>query len=410
MSQQINTYDVAIVGAGVIGSALALHLAQSGYKVALLDLHQPALHATNPERVIALSEGSARYLNALGVWKEVIQSGAGIIQAIDAFEPGQSGRVEMSSQALEAAQALGYVLETRHVLAPIYQRLQQVSLQDNVDIFCPASCLAVKQHETGVSLRVKLGNDEATIQTKLLAGADGTNSFIRQTIGVQTFGWDHNRVGIVASVATEHGHSETAYECFKEEGPLALLPLADGRFSLVWSVAPQHAMSLLALDDVSFLKTLEQEVGLDVSNKTGAFTSLGAREMFPLELCIAKSFAKGRVMLLGNAAHTIHPIAGQGMNLGLRDVAVLADILSQDWAKKDVSQPLIAQTYAERRRLDTLAVAGFTEAVLETFSPSVPLLRWLRGQGLKMTQTTPFLKQTLLKQAAGMGQLKGLNL
>jgi len=142
--------------------------------------------------------------------------------------------------------------------------------------------------------------------------------------------------------------------------------------------------------------------------KLGRFTSIGKRTAFPLELRIAKSFAKGRVLLAGNAAHTIHPIAGQGMNLGLRDVAVLVDILQQTWAKEDLNKPLIGQTYAERRRLDTLAVAGFTEGVLETFASSFLPQRWLRGQGLNAMQSIPALKQLLLKQAAGIGQLEGL--
>ncbi len=395
-------YDIVIVGAGVIGSALALHLSNQGYRIALLDAQQPSLDATNPERVIALSEGSARYMDDLGVWQNILAHGAGLIQHINISEPNNAGAVDMHHDALEHADALGYVLEIRHVLEPIQQ-----AFPEQISTFYHTKCLGFKQGEQGVSLHIEQNDKALDIHAKLLIGADGTNSFIRSFAGIQTYGYDHNRLGIVASIACEHGHGNTAYECFKEDGPLALLPLADDRFSLVWSVAPKTAVELLSLSDEGFLQMLAHEAGDEVMAKLGGFTSLGARASFPLELRIAKSFAKGRVLLAGNAAHTIHPVAGQGMNLGLRDVAVLADILSQPWAK-DLDKPLIGQTYAERRRLDTLAVAGFTEGVLETFSSSFLPQRWLRGQGLSAMQSASSLKQFLLKQAAGVGQLEGL--
>lgn len=396
------TYDIVIVGAGVIGAALALNLSKNGYTIALLDAQIPSFEPTNPERVIALSEGSKRYLENLGVWNEIAANGAGWIQHIAVREPQSIGAVDMSHQELKS-DALGYVLEIRHVLAPIQQ-----AFTDNITSMYDVQCLGFTQSDTGVCVQIQDGGKQLEVQASLLIGADGTHSFIRSFAGIQTYGWDHNRLGIVASLACEHGHSNTAYECFKEEGPLALLPLADDRFSLVWSVAPKTAVELLNLGDEGFLQILRNEVGDEIMAKLGRFTSLGKRAAFPLELRVAKSFAQGRVLLAGNAAHTIHPIAGQGMNLGLRDVAVLVDILQQPWAKEDLNKPLIGQTYAERRRLDTLAVAGFTEGVLETFASSFLPQRWLRGQGLQMTQSTPALKQFLLKQAAGIGQLEGL--
>ncbi|MDQ7057892.1 MAG: FAD-dependent oxidoreductase [Ghiorsea sp.] len=396
------TYDIVIVGAGVIGAGLALSLAKEGYTIALLDAQEPSLKPTNPERVIALSEGSKRYLLNLGVWDDIAAGGAGFIQHIAVREPQNIGAVDMSHQELDS-DALGYVLEVRHVLSPIQQ-----AFTDNITSMYGVQCLGFMQNDTGVCLQILDDGKQLEVQASLLIGADGTNSFIRSFAGIQTYGWDHNRLGIVASIACEHGHGNTAYECFKEEGPLALLPLADGRFSLVWSVAPKTAVELLNLNDEGFLHILRNEVGDEIMAKLGRFTSMGKRASFPLELRVAKSFAQGRVLLAGNAAHTIHPIAGQGMNLGLRDVAVLVDILQQTWAREDLANPLIGQTYAERRRLDTLAVAGFTEGVLETFASSLLPKRWLRGQGLHMMQSTPLLKQFLLKQAAGIGQLEGL--
>ncbi|MDQ6983755.1 MAG: FAD-dependent monooxygenase, partial [Ghiorsea sp.] len=393
-----------IVGAGVIGSALALALSKQGYSIVLLDVQSPSFSPTNPERVIALSEGSKRYLDSLGVWQAVIQQGAGWIKHIAVREPDNFGAVDMTHTELKDAQALGYVLEIRHVLEPIQQQFSA-----NITTIYGGHCLGFSQDEQGVSLRVAGDAGEQNIQASLLIGADGTHSFVRRHAGIATSGWDYNRMGMVASIQSECGHGFTAYECFKEDGPLALLPLADDRFSLVWSVAPKTAVELMGLSDEGFLKMLSNEVGEDIMDVIGAFTSIGKRAMFPLELRLAKCFAKGGVLLAGNAAHTIHPIAGQGMNLGLRDVAVLADILSQPWAKNNLNQPLIGQNYVERRRVDTLAVTAFTEGVLEAFSSSFLPQRWLRGQGLNTMQSVSSLKQLLLKQAAGIGQLDGLS-
>ncbi|MDX8387546.1 MAG: FAD-dependent oxidoreductase [Ghiorsea sp.] len=404
MSQEPNMYDVVIVGGGAIGSALALRLSQLNYSVALLDKQLPSFQTNNPERVIALSEGSARFLDSLGVWDDILALGTGFIKDIVVCEPGAIGRAGMSHTEIDA-QALGYVSEIRHVLKPIY-----AALKGKVDILCPAQCLSIENTDHVVSIQIQDEQGVRKIQTSLLVGADGTNSQVRKMVGVGTAGWDHNRSGIVASIKTKHGHGQKAFECFREDGPLALLPLADDRFSLVWSVAPRHGVELMKMKEDSFLKVLEQEVGEDVLGATGSFESVGKCASFPLELRIAKSFAKQGVVLVGNAAHTIHPIAGQGMNLGFRDVAVLADVLSQNWAKQDLISPLITQAYAERRRSDVVAVAGFTEGVLEAFSSKLFPVPWLRGKGLDGVDSTSVLKQMLLQQAAGLGQLKGLDL
>ncbi|MDQ7004244.1 MAG: FAD-dependent oxidoreductase [Ghiorsea sp.] len=397
------TYDVMIVGAGVIGSALALALSKQGYSIALLDAQNPSFAATNPERVIALNEGSKRYLDSLGVWQDMMQQGAGWIKHVAVREPAHMSAMDMTHTELGNAPALGYVLEIRHVLEAIQQYFPS-----HMTTIYGGHCSDFSQNEQGVSLRFTGDEGEQNLQARLLIGADGTHSFVRQQAGIQTYGWNHNRVGIVASIQSQHGHADTAYECFKEDGPIALLPLANGYFSLVWSVAPKMGVELLGLSDEGFMQTLQRELGQELSQHIGAFVSIGKRASFPLELRIAKSFVQDRILLAGNAAHTIHPIAGQGMNLGLRDVAVLCDVLQQDWAKQDLLKPLIGQTYAERRRLDTIAVSGFTEGVLQAFSSSLLPQRWLRGQGLNTMQSHLGIKQWLLKQAAGLGQQKGL--
>ncbi len=400
-------YDVVIMGAGAIGSALALALSQQGYRIALLDACKPHFASSDPERVIALSEGSRRYLESLGVWQAIAAHDVGLIQHIAVREPYHAGAVDMSHNAL-GSEALGYVVEVRHVVQALHEALADTA----VDMLIPMLCERVCQHEQGVSLTVQDHTGAYPIHASLLAGADGSDSFVRRQAGITTRGWEHNRMGIVTSITTEKGHACTAYECFREQGPLALLPLADGRFSLVWSVAPKAAVELMQCDEVSFLRVLSNEVGDEVLDKVGAFTGLNQRASFPLELRIAQCFAKNNILLVGNAAHTIHPVAGQGMNLGLRDVAVLADILRQSWAKEDLSKPLVGQTYAERRRLDTLGVVGFTEGVLAAFAEpafSFSPKRLLRGMGLHALERVSPLKQLLLEQAAGVRQMEKIN-
>jgi len=396
--KQLKHYDIAIVGAGVIGSALALQLSRSGYAVALIDALEEAFPATNPERVIALSEGSAQFLQSLGVWESILGLGAGWIKDIYVCEPGQPAVVDMSHTEINA-EALGYVLEIRHVLKPLHD-----ALVGHVDFICPARVSQIHKQESHVQITLDSASGLQHLQEGLLVGADGTNSQIRNLAKMTTLGWDHNRLGIVASVASSQGHGDVAYECFREEGPLALLPLADGRFSLVWSVAPKHGVQLMDMSETEFLSALADEVGESVIKRIGSLERSSPRAVFPLELRIAKSFAQNGIVLVGNAAHTIHPIAGQGMNLGLRDVMVLADVLSKPRAKDKLNSPLLTDAYAERRRLDTAAVATFTEGTLHAFSSPLLPTKWLRGVGLSVTQSTPALKQILLQQASGLGQ------
>lgn len=407
MREDIKTYDVLIVGAGVVGRALALALSQQscmqGKRIALLDLFPASYDATNPERVIALSQGSSRYLKSLGVWDTVAAFAVGEIKHIHVCESKNTGTVDMSHHEIQA-DALGYVVEIRHVLKALSQ-----ALPSNIELICPAQCVHFERKDTGVIVQIKQGDKLETIHSQLLVGADGTNSQVRQLAGIQTQGWDYNRMGLVATLTTAQAQRGVAYECFREEGPLALLPLPDSptgqaRFSLVWSVTPMRAVQLLKLADHDFMDALQKDMGHAICQDIGAWCDVGKRACFALELRCATSFAQAGIALVGNAAHTIHPVAGQGMNLGLRDVAVLVEVLCQDWAKDKLYHNMVAQTYAERRRLDTLAVIGFTQGMTTTFASSCLPLRWLRGLALSGLQRTPSLKQVLLQQASGLGK------
>ncbi|HXH64723.1 MAG TPA: FAD-dependent monooxygenase, partial [Mariprofundaceae bacterium] len=243
---------------------------------------------------------------------------------------------------------------------------------------------------------------ERVLSARLLIAADGTASPVRRMCGIGTRGWDHNRFALVASLSCARGHGDVAYECFRPSGPLAFLPLADGRYSIVWTLAPREAAAMLQAPGPVFLKRLEREAGAAVMDRLGALAETGARAVYPLELTLAGRLAAGRVILAGNAAHTLHPVAGQGMNLGLRDAADLADILGPA-GRGDPGAAIALDTYAQRRWLDVAKVAGFTESLAAIFGNELPPVKWARGWGLTGLQAASPLRELLVRQAAGIG-------
>jgi len=411
-------FDVVIVGGGAIGAVLALELDRLNYSVAVVELRTPTFASTNPERVVALNDGSRCYLESLGLWQEIEALGLGDIRHVVVTEPGNRGRFDLHSSDLHTSDlqpavrtdaddehALGYVVEMGDLLEPMYRALQASS----VELIAPACVESFDVQQDQVSIQIRSGDESSTISSTLLVGADGTYSQIRAMAGIDLFGWDYNRFGLVASVTTERGHQDTAHECFRSSGPLAFLPLADGRFSIVWAATPAEATQLLAMDDEAFTYALKKAAGASTMNKIGAITAVSKRASFPLELTIAKSFASSRLALLGNAAHTIHPVAGQGMNLGFRDVETLIEVLARAKAQQgdaycDPGQSILMQAYAEKRRGDVMAVAGFTESMSHIFGSSVPGVKWLRGMGLDNLSRVPALADLLLQQASGLAQ------
>ena len=399
-------FDIVIVGGGAVGATLALQLEQLNYRVAIIERFKPAFSSSSPERVIALNYGSRSHLDALGIWPGVAELGVGNIRNIIVTEPGNRGRVDLDaadgSSFAPGMQELGYVVEMGLLLKPIYELLENSS----VELFCGATLNAYTANQSGVDITLRTGDQQTALKASLLVAADGTHSQIRQMAGIGLNGWDYNRFGLVASVTCEHGHNDTAHECFRKSGPLAFLPLADGRYSIVWAAAPAEASQLLAMSDESFISALQRAAGPATMDRIGAITATSPRATYPLELSIAKQFVDPRLALVGNAAHTIHPVAGQGMNLRFGDVQDLVTMLDSELAHSDPGQSIILQGYAEKRRADVLAVAGFTELMSHIFGSEVPGARWLRGLGLEKLPAAPSLSSLLLRQASGIGQMQ----
>lgn len=414
-SQNQSSFDIIIIGAGAVGSALAVELSRLGYRIAIIDATTPDYSSSDPERVIALSYGSRCYMEDLGAWQGVADGGAGLIRHIRVSEPGNSGRVKMDAADADTlvptgrppVDALGYVVEMGTVLKPLHERFD-----DNISFIAPASIRHLKPGH-GVTANELVVSDESgehRLSAPLVIGTDGTYSQVRLCAGIGTRGWDYNRFGLVFSATIEGEHGDTAYECFRKPGPLAFLPMFDGRYSVVWALTPSEAMRLQEMPEAMFIKQLERAAGRDVIGLFGPVTGIGKRFCFPLELTVAETYARPGLALAGNAAHTIHPVAGQGMNLGFRDAAVLAEVLASGLAHDNPGAPIVMQAYAEKRRTDVLAVAGFTESMLHTFGAEFPVIRSLRGQAMDTLQKMPSLRSVLLGHAGGMAQMEWMKM
>ncbi|MDQ6960322.1 MAG: FAD-dependent monooxygenase [Mariprofundaceae bacterium] len=394
------TYDVVIAGGGLAGASLAISVAATGLSVAVVEAHAvDAFPSNQPERVIALSHGSRCYLDSLGVWGAIEKLGVAAIRQVHITEPGNRGEVRMH-QAHADVDALGYVVRNAYLLSALY-----AAMPTDVTILAPARVQSLEIVEDAVHVNVVRNHQEEHISCRLLVGADGTHSHVRRLCGITSRGWEHNRFGMVASVCPNKPHRGVAHECFRASGPLAFLPLDDSRYSIVWTLAPRDASRMMAMDDAAFLRELELAAGADMRGVLGGLTGTGPRALFPFEFRMAASITAPRIALIGNAAHTLHPVAGQGLNLGLRDVTVLADALRRVVAgKRDAGSYVVLEEYRQRRMGDNLAVAGFTEGLNAIFSNDLLPVKLARSAGLLGIQCLSPARDWLMRRTTGLAQ------
>ncbi|HCS13169.1 MAG: ubiquinone biosynthesis protein [Zetaproteobacteria bacterium CG06_land_8_20_14_3_00_59_53] len=397
---QQNIHDVAIVGGGLAGAALAITASRMGLSVALIEAQWVASFAeTKPERVIALSYGSRCHLEQLGVWEAIARAGAAPIRKVHVCEPGNRGEVGMHRGEADV-EALGYVVQNAHVLSALYKAMPQ-----DVQIYAPAQLQSLAVDTDGVQLSIRQQDGDSGLQARLLVGADGTMSRVRKLCGIGSRGWDHNRFGLVASVTPKIPHHDVAHECFRPDGPLAFLPLDAGRYSIVWTLSPRDAARIGQLDDAAFLRWLEIEAGQEMQAHLGGFVSVGPRALFPFEYRVTERFTAQRVALIGNAAHTMHPVAGQGLNLGLRDVTDLSRAMQRAVdGGRDVGAPVVLEEYAQKRCVDTASVTVFTEGLNALFCNELLPVKLARGLGMAGMDRLPALRRWLLRHAAGLAQ------
>lgn len=394
-------YDVVINGGGMAGAVLALglsSLSRAGgqpLRIAVIEHASPSLdhHSGFDARSIALAGHSRALLEQLGLWS-LLDDLATPINAIQVTDQGHLGQLNLSATDYRLP-ALGYVVELHPVGLRLYQQLQH---NPHIDLLCPAKIHTWSQHSSQVQLTLQDGRE---LSTQLLVGADGSHSVVASQLKLERRQFDYQQSAIIANVQTQLPHQGRAFERFTAQGPLALLPMSAGRSSLVWCVSPARAGGLMSLDEPSFMLALQQEFGY----RLGKITRSGQRSCYPLHLNEVRRPWHHRVVLIGNAAHLLHPIAGQGFNLGLRDVATLIAALKQEVSQgergSDLGAHAVLSGYGQSRLADQAELVAMTSALALLFSNTDPLLARGRNLGLMTLAACTSLKSKLAWRAMG---------
>lgn len=386
--------DVVIAGGGMIGASAALALARAGFATALVEARAPVSWQIESEvdlRVVGLAPSSIELLADLGVWAAIRESRSSPYRYMHVWD-SRSGAVIDFDAASEHRESLGHIVENALVQHTLWQALAAAG----VSVHCPAEVTRFDARADRVE--VQLAGGESLI-SRLLVAADGGASPLRAMAGIATRDRDYAQRAVVAHVSTERSHESTAWQRFLPDGPVALLPLADGRSSIVWSMPNAQAEQVLALDDAAFCDAL----GVASDFRLGRITRTTERASFPLRLRLARSYQSARLLLLGDAAHTVHPLAGQGANLGLRDVAELRDTLVRARGQgRDIGAPDVLRRYARRRRSsDALDALGF-DALARIYAWQSPPLVAARGLGIGLLNRVSPLKRLIGRHAAGV--------
>jgi len=392
--KKLNDYDLVIIGGGLVGGSLACALAGTGLRLCVVEAVPPRSEAqpSYDERVIALSWGSRRIFGGIGLW-EAIAARAEPIRQVHVSDRGGFGFTRLDHRE-EGVAALGYVAPARRLGQAIQGGLT------GVEMLCPARLLGVRVRRERVALEVTVGNTSRLLETRLLVAADGGDSSVRGRLGLAVREHGYGYDALITTVTPERPRPGVAFERFTETGPLALLPMTEGRYSLVWTVRGGEADGLRNLSDREFLAGLQGRFGY----RLGKFTRPGRRLTYPLRLMLTREPVRRRLVLIGNAAHTLHPVAGQGFNLGLRDVAALAEVLAQAArAGDDLGGNRTLDAYRRLRARDQTTVVAATDALARLFvNPWLPV-RWARDLGLLGLDLAPGLRHLVARRFMGLG-------
>jgi 2-octaprenyl-6-methoxyphenol hydroxylase len=395
-------FDLLIVGGGMVGASLACALGNRPLKIGVIEAtpYESASQPSFDTRTLALAYGTRRIFESLDLWPAIAEGGVTPIRRIHVSDRGHIGSSHLDSQS-EGVDALGYVAETRLLGRVLHDRMRSF---DNVQFLCPAQVTQVKLETTRANVEIIEDAGTRRLSTRLLVAADGGNSCIRQLLGIKTFRMGYDQHAVIANVAIDRPHQGVAYERFTASGPMALLPSRDpdgteNVYALVWTVKSAERDEVLRLDDAAFLAQLQQRIG----ERAGRFVKVGERAVYPLGWMQSREHVRQRLAIIGNAAHTLHPVAGQGFNLGLRDVAVLAQVVL-DGVKRghDPGELALLREYAKWRRRDQLETALFTDGLVRTFSTAFPPLALARNISLTLIDILPPVKHALARHAMGL--------
>lgn len=387
-----NEYDIIVMGGGMVGATFACALGDRPLRIAVVEPHEAPRRWDDEEfdnRVSAITRATEQTFRAIGAWEGMAARQIQPYQQMHVWDATGTGVVHFDAADLGEPN-LGHIVENRVILAALLDRMAEL---ENIDLFCPAEAAKV---EWGGVQHLTLA-DGRSLSAPLVVGADGSRSWVRRQAGIETTGWGYDQTAVVATVKTSKHHQDTAWQRFMPTGPLAFLPLPRGYSSIVWSTTPEEADRLTALDDSAFLDELQAAFG----EVLGRMEWTGPRGAFPLMLQHADAYVKPGVALIGNAAHTIHPLAGQGLNLGVSDAAALAEVLVEA-GRSRFSDPAVLRRYERWRKADNVAMMGSMDVFKRLFGNEQPVLRFLRNEGLKLTNAAGPVKHFFVRRAMGL--------
>jgi 2-octaprenyl-6-methoxyphenol hydroxylase len=400
-------YDIVIAGGGMIGASLALALSPLGLRIAVVEAvaRGEALQPSFDDRSTALSRSTQRMFEAMGLWEDVIPA-ATPIRRIHVSDRGRFGfsNIDAAEQGVEA---LGYVVINR-VLGDVLQ--SALAKSETVDVICPARVVDINVDDDLASAGIEFEEGQhQELTSQLLVAADGANSALRPMMGICATKTDYDQHAVIGNLLPERPLDYCAYERFTDQGPLALLPVADDRAAFVWTVSSRDADRVLGLDDETFLAELQEAFGY----RLGRLSRVGKRAAYPLSLSKALRLTADRAVLVGNSAHGLHPVAAQGFNLGMRDVAALcdciADVRSSD-AEADLGDPGLLARYAQWRRSDQGKLVRLTDGIVRLFGSSSPPLRAARNIGMLGFDLVPGVRSLFARHMMGLaGRLPRLS-
>ncbi len=391
-----NEFDIIVVGAGMIGASVAAALGQQGRRVAVVDSAEPTKldwpSDTYDMRVSAITRASQNLFDSLGAWQGMLAERVSPYQKMHVWDASGNGVIDFDAAELGQPN-LGHIIENRVIVKALHSVLAEL---EQVEKIWPAKASSLTIEDEFASLRLADGRN---LKARLIIGADGGRSWVREQAGIGTHGWDYDHTAVVTYVKTGKYHQDTAWQRFLPTGPLAFLPLTEGYSSIVWSTSAQQAEQLLHMEPERFAVQLQAAF----ENTLGRIESVGPRAAFPLRYFETDNYIKPRLALVGDAAHMMHPLAGQGVNLGLADVACLRDILADAGAKrKDPGSQGILRKYERARRADNRSVLMAMDGLKWLFSNPSPVVRLARNAGLNVTNRLTPLKNAIIEEAMGL--------
>lgn len=392
----MSVFDVVVVGGGIVGATMAIALAKkTNLHIALLDskaLTPNWKSGKCDHRVSSISLASKRIFEKLSVWDAIQSKRVSPYKKMHVWDANGDGSIHFDSKLIQSKE-LGYIIEDNVIRSSLLESIVDAT---SVHLFAPCNLVSLQENSDGMLLSTEDGNQ---LQARLVIAADGGNSWVREQVEIELQSWDYEHQAIVATVQTVLPHHLTARQRFLSTGPLAFLPLLDEHeCSIVWSTSPAHAKELLALNDAAFQKVLAGAFDYQL----GDIAAVSQRYSFPLTMRHAKKYVKERLALIGDAAHTIHPLAGLGVNLGLLDAVSLAEVIVDALTKnRDFASVSTLRRYERWRKGDNVAMLAFVEGIKYLFASDATAIKSMRNIGLNVTNQMHFLKEFFVKYAVG---------